>query len=82
MKCILCHEEGDMYHQWTVIVLGLTLIVAGVLELIAVYSCDLGVRGSCSYATISYLIFTYVPRGVRAMLLCWLVYHFIIKYSY
>ena len=55
------------------VLLGALLIVLG-LELLGCFGTH--------RMTISYLVFHYIPRGPRAMILGWLVYHFLIERPY
>jgi hypothetical protein len=64
--------------HWDSILFLICFGVIFVLEVLSVYGCRLGCY-SCDRATISYLVFRFIPRWLRAMLLGWLAFHFLVE---
>lgn len=60
-----------LYEKWDVILLLVSMVVVLGFELMGVFEHH--------YATITALGRTYVPAWARAMILGWLVFHFLIQ---
>lgn len=60
---------GDfLYAHWDVIAMCIALSVVFVFEMLGIFT--------ARYITITALVRAFVPKWVRAMLLGWLIYHF------
>ena len=59
-----------LFAKWDVILLFLSIAVVLCFEI-------LGVFGK-QYVTITEIVRTYIPAWVRAMVLGWMVYHFVV----
>ena len=63
--------DVSKYLRWDIVAMSLALAVVFTFEMLGVFS--------SRYVTITAIVRAYLPKWVRAMVLGWLVYHFMVE---